>query len=101
MVRDQLSEEDRVMDESKVMDEEKIVSEQPSPKQQRKELEEKVVVEKLPSKYPREEFMANAEAIFGVKPEVVAGALYGQVQDEFTVDEMRKLIEQFLKRRVI
>lgn len=52
-------------------------------------------------RYSKEELLANAEALFGVKPEVVAGALHGNTQAEFTVDEMRKLIDSFLKRRVI
>lgn len=51
-------------------------------------------------KYPREELLANAEALFGVKREVVAGALHGNDQAEFTMDEMRKLIDAFLRRRV-
>lgn len=52
-------------------------------------------------KYPRQELIDNAQAVFGVKPEVIAGALHGYDQAEFTVDEMRKLIDSFLKRRVI
>lgn len=63
--------------------------------------DEKVVVQQSAPKYPREELLANAEVLFGVKPEVMAGALHGNDQTEFTVDEMRKLVEQFLKRRVI
>lgn len=51
-------------------------------------------------RYSKEELLANAEALFGVKPEVVGGALHGNDQTEFTVDEMRKLIDSFLKRRV-
>lgn len=52
------------------------------------------------TKYPREELLANAEALFGCKPEVVAGALHGNNQQEFAVDELRKLIDDFLKRQV-
>lgn len=51
-------------------------------------------------KYPVADLLANAEALFGVKPEVVAGALHGVSQNEFSVGELRKLIENFLKRRV-
>lgn len=50
--------------------------------------------------YPREELLANAEALFNVKPEVMAGALYGSDQEEFTVEEMIKLVDSFLKRRI-
>ncbi|NPV30496.1 MAG: hypothetical protein HPY58_12780 [Firmicutes bacterium] len=62
--------------------------------------DKQVAVRQSAPKYPREELLANAEALFGVKPEVVTGALHGNAQTEFTVDEMRKLIDSFLKRRV-
>lgn len=52
-------------------------------------------------KYPRGELQANAGALFGVRPEVVAGALHGNNKAKFTLDEMRKLIDSFLKRRVV
>lgn len=51
-------------------------------------------------KYSREELLANAEVLFNVKSEVMAGALYGNSQKEFSLDEMKKLIDTFLKRRV-
>ncbi len=51
-------------------------------------------------KYPKDELLANAETLFGVKPEVIAGAVHGNAQAEFTLDEMRKLVNDFLKRRV-
>lgn len=51
-------------------------------------------------KYPVADLLANAEALFGAKPEVVAGALHGISQNEFSVSELRRLIESFLKRRV-
>ncbi|AYO30805.1 hypothetical protein D2962_09455 [Biomaibacter acetigenes] len=52
-------------------------------------------------KYSREELLENAEALFNCKPEVIAGALHGNKQREFTVDEMKKLINDFLKRKVV
>lgn len=52
------------------------------------------------AKYLRDELLVNAEALFGVKPEVVVGALYGNSEDSFTVDELQKLIEDFLQRKV-
>ncbi|MCL5290631.1 MAG: hypothetical protein M1489_06365 [Firmicutes bacterium] len=52
------------------------------------------------SSYRREELLANAEALFGVKPEVVCGALCGAKKVEFTISEMKSLIDSFLKRRV-
>ena len=51
-------------------------------------------------RYSREELLANSEALFGVRPEVVAGALHGEEQNELTVDEVRRRIDQFLKRKV-
>lgn len=51
-------------------------------------------------KYPRNELLANAKALFNCKPEVIAGALHGNDKAEFTVEEMRKMIDNFLKRRV-
>lgn len=52
------------------------------------------------SRYHRRELIANAQSIFGVKPEVVAGALYGVADEHLTVDEVAKRIEDFKKRRV-
>ena len=52
------------------------------------------------TKYPREEIFHNAQVLFSVKPEVIAGALHGHKQGEFTVAEVKKFIGIFLKRRV-
>jgi len=52
------------------------------------------------STYPRAELISNSQAIFGVMPEVVIGALHGNNADELTVDEVKKAIENFLKRKV-
>lgn len=51
-------------------------------------------------RYHRRELIANAQTIFGVKPEVVAGALYGVTDEHLTVAEVSKLIEEFKQRRV-
>lgn len=51
-------------------------------------------------KYSREELLANAEAIFAVKPEVLAGALHGREEKEFTIDEVKSLVNKFLERKV-
>lgn len=61
---------------------------------------DKKLTSEAAQKYSREEILSHAEALFGVKPEVVDGALHGNAQTEFTVDEVRKLIDSFLKRRV-
>lgn len=52
------------------------------------------------SRYPREELIAQAEAIFGVKPEVVIGALHGNTALELSLSEVRAALEAFRKRRV-
>ncbi|MEN6325790.1 MAG: hypothetical protein ABFD18_06250 [Syntrophomonas sp.] len=52
------------------------------------------------TKYPREELLANAEALFNVKAEIMLGALHNNTQQEFTIDEMRKAVDDFLQRRV-
>lgn len=50
--------------------------------------------------YGRDELVRNAEALFRAKPEAVAGALHDADQTNFTVDEARRLVGQFLKRKV-
>ncbi len=76
-------------------------------KDQENEIAEQVFVKKSneankpnESKYSRAEILANAQAIFGVMPEVVAGALHGNKSEELTISEVKKAIEQFLKRSV-
>lgn len=49
--------------------------------------------------YSRAEIMAAAFS-FGVKPEVMAGALKLANKDELTKSEIKEAIEQFKKRRV-
>ncbi|MBO8169346.1 MAG: oligoribonuclease [Thermoanaerobacteraceae bacterium] len=49
--------------------------------------------------YGREELVAAASS-FGVKPEVVAGALRLAGKDSMTRTEAEKAIKQFLARRV-
>ncbi|NWL89568.1 hypothetical protein DMN77_18635 [Paenibacillus sp. 79R4] len=55
---------------------------------------------KIESKYPVVELLANAEALFSVRPEVLVGALHGYNETEFTVGEVKRLVDQFLKRKV-
>jgi len=52
------------------------------------------------SKYPRDELIANAKAIFGVMPEVVAGALHDNGARELTIAEVKEAIKKFQKRKV-
>lgn len=49
--------------------------------------------------YSRAELKQLAQTLFGVKPEVVDGALHGDGRNELTVDDARQRINQFLNRR--
>jgi hypothetical protein len=51
-------------------------------------------------KYTLAELTAYSDALFGCRPEVVAGAVHGKQQNEYTVVEMRQLINNFLNRKV-
>ncbi|OPY64082.1 MAG: hypothetical protein A4E56_00136 [Pelotomaculum sp. PtaU1.Bin065] len=53
------------------------------------------------TKYPRRELMVNAQAAFGVMPEVVAGALHGNNAEELTINEVKAAIKDFLERKVV
>ncbi len=53
------------------------------------------------AKYDKDELMGNAKALFRVNPEVAAGAFQGLDQLQYTVDEAKRLIGQFLKRKVL
>lgn len=53
-----------------------------------------------PAKYPRQELFAQAPAVFGVNPEVLAGALYGNNVAELSVDEAKDAIKKFLGKKV-
>ncbi|MFZ5688675.1 MAG: hypothetical protein ACOY9Y_10970 [Bacillota bacterium] len=49
-------------------------------------------------KYPRQELIDNAQAVFGVKPEVVIGALHGNNAQELTVSEVKRAVKLFLEK---
>ena len=51
-------------------------------------------------KYSRAELVSNSMAIFGVMPEVVAGALHGNGAEELTIAEVQEAIFNFLTRSV-
>ncbi|MGG6314113.1 hypothetical protein [Paenibacillus macerans] len=51
--------------------------------------------------YPVAELMAEAETLLGVKPEVFAGATAGLDQKLMQVDEAKRLVKQFLGKRVL
>jgi len=49
--------------------------------------------------YEREELAAQAERLFGVRPEAVAGALRGT--DRYTLDDAKRAVDHYLKRKVL
>lgn len=53
-----------------------------------------------PTKYDRESLVEDSFAIFGYYPEVVVGALHGDTRQEFTVDEVKSKIQNFVNRKV-
>lgn len=52
------------------------------------------------AKYAKEELAIHSQALFNCKPEVVTGALYDSKQNEFTIEEVKQLIHQFMQRKV-
>ncbi|WP_239616152.1 hypothetical protein [Cohnella mopanensis] len=55
----------------------------------------------IETQYNRDEFIQNAQALFQVKPEIVAGAIHQVEKDQLTIDEAKRLVDQFLKRKVL
>lgn len=55
---------------------------------------------KIESKYPVGELLENAEALFSVRAEVLVGALHGNSQADLTIEEARRAIDQFLRKKV-
>lgn len=62
--------------------------------------EKKATPVQVVPKYPKEELVQNAQALFLVKPEVLQGALFLSDSIEMTVQEAKQLLDQFLKRKV-
>lgn len=50
--------------------------------------------------YPRGDLLEHAQQVFGVKTEVVLGALHGNDKAELTITEVKQAISEFLKRKV-
>lgn len=48
--------------------------------------------------YPLDEILANTQALFGVRAEVVSGALHDNTKKELTVGEVRQAVNSFMKR---
>jgi len=65
-----------------------------------KEVQEPAQKAETDQLYPRVELMANTQSIFGIAPEVLAGALHGNNAQDLTISEVKKAIKEFLGRRV-
>ena len=50
--------------------------------------------------YTVDEFRAASKKLFGYGPEVVDGATYGKTKEAYTVEEMKKLVKDFLEKPV-
>ena len=61
--------------------------------------DKKVTVQQPEARYSRSELIAAASS-FGVKPEVVAGALKLAGKDSMTKADVEKAIKKFLERKV-
>ncbi|RUT36342.1 hypothetical protein EJP77_04990 [Paenibacillus zeisoli] len=59
--------------------------------------EDKITIENL---YTIKELSEQSEALFHVKPEVLAGSLYGLAREHLSVLESAELVQQFLKAKV-
>lgn len=51
------------------------------------------------SKYGKRELITAAKNLFKVRPEIMAGALYG-ADEQLTVEEATKLLDEFRKKEV-
>lgn len=56
--------------------------------------------EQQPAAYTAAELMAHAERLFGVREEVVRGALGCDTAERYTVEETADRITQFMKAKV-
>lgn len=52
-------------------------------------------------RYDLAELQTHAKELFGVRAEVLAGAMYGVAGAQFTVDEVKQKIDQFMKAKVV
>ena len=51
-------------------------------------------------KYTVDELKTAAKKQFGCGPEVIDGAIYGKEETSYSVDEMKTLIDAFLKKPI-
>lgn len=51
--------------------------------------------------YRVEELLACSEAVLGVKPEILAGAMLGRERKLLQIGEAKRLVDQFLRKKVL
>ncbi|MGG3454290.1 hypothetical protein [Paenibacillus rhizolycopersici] len=51
--------------------------------------------------YRVEELLACSEAVLGVKPEILAGAMLGRERKFIQMGEAKRLVDQFLRKKVL
>ncbi|MNN97497.1 hypothetical protein D3C76_719310 [compost metagenome] len=51
--------------------------------------------------YRMEELLTFSEAVLGVKPEILAGAMLGRERKLLQIDEAKRLVDQFLRKKVL
>ncbi|UKS24887.1 hypothetical protein LOZ80_25200 [Paenibacillus sp. HWE-109] len=51
--------------------------------------------------YPKEELIAQSQALFACQPEVLIGALHGSIETDFTLEAANQCIQNFLQRKVL
>lgn len=51
--------------------------------------------------YRVEELSACSEAVLGVKPEILAGAMLGKERKLLQMGEAKRLVDQFLRKKVL
>ncbi|WP_422658207.1 hypothetical protein ACK8P5_21115 [Paenibacillus sp. EC2-1] len=51
-------------------------------------------------RYDLSELQVHAKELFGVRAEVLVGAMYGVAGAQFTVSEVKQRVEQFMKAKV-
>ncbi|MCK8487990.1 hypothetical protein M0651_12480 [Paenibacillus sp. MBLB2552] len=51
--------------------------------------------------YRVEELLACSEAVLGVKPEILAGAMLGRERKLLQMGEAKRLVDQFLRKKVL
>lgn len=52
------------------------------------------------NKYSVSEMCEHSQELFGVYPEVIQGAMIGKENEMHSVDEMKAIIETFMKKEV-